>query len=163
MTQRSTSVVAILFLGLLGCQGPQASKSSLNDVSLEVAALHAVYQFQLTPEQMRAVHKMARETAGEANGSRETPKASEAFRKAVTSLRDALVKADDDELIGKLVDEMESLREKEDPQLDDAIEVTDEARKRTPELLKLLSARQVMAYLTSLGDHVADPLASPLE
>jgi hypothetical protein len=153
-------IVLALLLGwaVAGCQAPPAGPQSLNDLSLEVTALHTLYLFQLTPEQMRALQKLAPETSVEGGGAREAPKASEAYRKVLAKLREAFVKPEDDEHINKLLDELDDLREKEDPQLDDAVDITEEARKRAPEVLKQLSARQVMAYLGSLGDEVTDPL-----
>src|SRR5262249_3787692 len=122
-----------------------------------------LYLFEFTPAQLRALQKLAPETAAEAAGPREAPKASEAYRQALAKLREALVKPEDDERIAKLLEELDDLREKEDPHLDDAVDLTEAARERTSGVLKLLSARQVMAYLTSLGDEVSDPLEILLE
>jgi hypothetical protein len=142
---------------------PQAAKTTLNDLSLEVAALQTLYQFKLTPEQLKAVRHLAKETVDADGNVRHAAKGSEALRKALQSLRDALARADDPDKIAELQDAVEDLRGKEDPELDEGVEITDAARRRAPELLRRLSARQVAAYLSTYGEEAPDPLESLLE
>jgi hypothetical protein len=134
---------------------------SLNDLSMEVAALQTFYQLQLTPAQLEALRKFAKETAAESS-AREPAKASADFRRTLTALRAALVE-EDDERIDQLQDELDDLRENEKPELDDHIEMTDGARERAPELLRLLSPRQVAAYLGGHADEVPEPVERILE
>jgi hypothetical protein len=153
MTHR---ILPLVTLCLAGCQVAPA-KLSLNDLSMEVNALYIIYQLQLTPDQLRALAKLAPETAGDAE-ARETPKAGEAYRRVLTKLREALADPKDDDQIADLVEELDERHEKEAPHLDDGVTLTDGARKRTPEFLRLLSARQLRGYLESIGDEVSDPL-----
>jgi hypothetical protein len=152
---------AVVVLSLLSTSRAAADEStiggppSLNDLSMEVAALQAFHQFRLTPAQLETLRKLAKETAPEPS-ERETAKASPAFRDTVTALRNALVEGDD-ELIDQLQDKLEDLAEKEKPELDDGIEVTDAARLRAPELIRFLSGRQIASYLASHTEEIPEP------
>ena len=134
----------------------KAGPASLNELSMEVAALETLRQFDFTPQQMGRLRKLVKETAQEA-GTRPAAQASDRFRTTLAELRDALVKGDDDERINKLQDRREELLEKEDPDLDDGVEVTDAARRRAPEVLRQLTAGQVAGYLAGYGDTIPDP------
>jgi hypothetical protein len=129
---------------------------SVNELSMEVAALQALFQFDFSKSQLETLRKFAKETAQEV-GARQAAKASDDFRTTLATLRDALVKPDDEERIGRLLEHLDSLRDSENPEVDDALEITDEARSRAPEVLKLLSARQVATHLASYGDQMPDP------
>src|SRR5262249_21582281 len=141
----------------------KATKASLTELSLEVAAFQTLYLFQFTPEQMKSLRTLARETADPDGNTRHAAKATDAYRKTLENLRDALVRADDGDRIADLQEELEKLRTSEDPALDDTVELTDEARQRAPELLRRLSARQVAAFLSSYGDAAPDPVESLLD
>ena len=130
---------------------------SVNELSLEVAALQAIYQFDFTKAQLETLKKFAKETAPEV-GARQAAKTSDDFRATLAGLRDALVSARDEVRISQLQELLDSLRDSENPELDDGLEITDEARSRAPELLKLLSARQVATHLASYGDQMPDPI-----
>jgi hypothetical protein len=143
--------------------GPGKSPpSSLNDLSLEVSALQALYYFKITPAQMEKLKKLAKDTADD-TGARLAPKASDTFRQTLLDLRTALVKADNDELIDKLQEKLEDLRDAENPELDEGFEVTDAAHRKAPEVLQFLSARQVAAYLAAYGEQFPDPLEHLLD
>lgn len=134
---------------------------SLNDLSMEVAALQAIHQLQLTPAQLQMVRKFAKETAQESN-SRGAAQASAEFRRILSALRDALIDEDDEE-IDQLQEELDDLREKEKPELEESIEVTEAARQRAPELLQLLRPRQIASYLAAHAEEVPEPLERILE
>ncbi len=135
---------------------PPADPPSLNEMEMEVDALYVLYQFQFTPEQLRNLQKLARETADDL-GVRQAAKASDDYRKTLAALRDALVKADDGDKIAELQEKLDELTAKEKPELDVATEITDAARKRAPEVLRQLSARQVAGYVSIFGDTFPDP------
>ena len=80
-----------------------------------------------------------------------------------SALRTALVDDTDDELIDQLQEELDDLREEEKPELADSIEVTDDARRTAAEVLNLLSARQVAAYLANHADEIPEPLERILQ
>lgn len=138
------------------------AKLSVNDLNKEVAALQVLHYFRFTPEQMKRLQKLAPETADKHSSARAGAKVSEAYRKALESLRLALIKADDDDRIAELEEQVEGLREKEKPSLDDEYEISDEARRRAPEVLRTLFASQVTAYLNTFGEDIPDPTESLL-
>lgn len=130
---------------------------STNDLSMEVMALQSLHHFQFKPEQMQSLRKLARQTAMDA-GARPAVKASEEFRRTLSSLRHALAEASNAEHILALQQKMEKLRNDEKIELDDGVEITEAAAKHAPELMKTLSARQVAGYIALYGDEFPDPL-----
>lgn len=131
-----------------------------NDVSLEIEALQLLYQLDLTPRQLQALAKIAPDTAAPAR-ERKPAKVSAAVRQSMLELRAALRKNDADR-IDELTDKLDELKEKENPPLDDSVEVTAGARKRAPDALRLLSPKQVTDYL-NIHDELPDPMASVRE
>jgi hypothetical protein len=137
---------------------PAPGKEDLNTISLEVQALQAMHQLDLTAAQLEALAKVAGDTAGKL-GDRKPAKASDKYRKLLVDLRDAYLKGDD-ERINELNDQKDELEDSESPDLNDDIDVTDAARKETPKFLRLLTARQAVSYLALYEDDLADPRAS---
>jgi hypothetical protein len=135
----------------------KGSQPSLNDLSMEVAVLQAFRQFKFTPGQLETLRKLARETVAEPSG-REPGKASAEYRRTLAALRDALTEDDNDDVADELQLQLDELNEKEKPELDDGIEVTEAARLHAPEMLRSLSARQVAYYLANHVDEVPEPL-----
>jgi hypothetical protein len=133
----------------------QRNRSSLNDLSMEVAALQALYEFQLTPEQMKGLRQLAPETAGKP-GARQAAKASAEYAKTLVELHGALVQPAKAERIHELEEKLAELAQNEAPELDDLIELTEAACRRAPELLRQLSARQVASYIAQF--EFPDPL-----
>src|SRR5262245_43193561 len=93
-------------------------KLSLNDLSLEVAALQTLYFLQPTPEQEKALHELAPRTATQ-SGPRRPGRASAELRAALAELRQALVEDEDDDRIDELGEKVDKLREDEKPAIDD--------------------------------------------
>lgn len=134
-----------------------AKTPPVNDLSLEVAALQTLYALNLTPRQLEKLRKLAADTT-DRQPARRIPKASPKFRKGLTELRDALIKAEEDSHIDDLVKKLDDLRSSEKPELDDGVEVTDEARERAADALRLLAPSQVASYVAGLADEISDPL-----
>jgi hypothetical protein len=132
------------------------AKDDLNALSLEVAALQLVHQLGLTADQMEAIAKLAKDAVPK-ELTRKPAKVSDKYRKTLQQYHDALVKGDEDR-IDELGEDLEDLRDSEDPDLDDQVEVTDEARKLAPQALKLLGARQTATFLALYGDDLPDPV-----
>src|SRR5262249_44204372 len=84
-------------------------------------------------------------------------KASDDFRRALVDLRDALVEANDDERIDDLMDQYDELRESEQPELHDEVEVTEEAQEKAPKALRLLTAQQTAMFLGTYAEGINDP------
>jgi hypothetical protein len=123
----------------------------------DVNLLQTLDPFKLTAEQRKALRSLARETAGKPQPPKDV-KVSAELHKTLVHLRAALLKGDDKEA-DKLSEKLDELRKKEKVEFDDEeAEITETARQRAPEALKLLSAKQVALYLAAIADDVADPL-----
>lgn len=152
-------LVALTWATTAGAQ--DKSRLTLNDLSLDVAALQTLYQLQVTKTQMKALRELAAKTAS--NDVRQPAKGSDAFRMALIDLRLALIEANDDDRIGEVFERAEELRATENPTLDDAIDVTEEALEAAPRVFRMLSAKQIAAYAGLLADDLLDPLELILE
>jgi hypothetical protein len=117
---------------------------------------------KVTPAQTKVLRPIAKETAAKVKARGET-KASADFRKTLTQLHKALVDADDDESIDELLEKLDDLREAEKPELDDEVEITEEAIEQAPKVLKMLTAKQVAAFVALHADEVVDPTERLLE
>jgi hypothetical protein len=137
--------------------------TALNDLSMEVAALLALHRFEFTPPQLEALRRIVPETA-QKPGGREPGKGSARLRQGLTELRNALLSTKrDEERINDLEEQLVDLHNAGDTDLDDTIDITEAARRRAPDFLRVLSPRQVTAYLSDLGDALPDPLERLLE
>jgi hypothetical protein len=124
---------------------PAVDDLDINDLHLEVVALQALAELQLTRAQLKALAEVAEKTAMKP-GPRKEVKVTAKYRRTLASLRDALA-AGDDELTEEHTEALEALREKEAPEFDE-IEITDAARKEAPGMLKRLNARQIVGYIS---------------
>jgi hypothetical protein len=130
-------------------------ESPAHELSLEVQALRTLYQLQLTPEQLKLLQKLARETA-QPPRDRAKEKASKEYRRLLVSLRNALADEDGDR-VDSLEEQLDELVDSEKPEVDDAVEVTPAARKRVPEVLRKLKPSQLAAFYRARADGMADP------
>lgn len=133
------------------------SDPDLNHVALEVNALQTLYSLNLNDTQLKKLKTWAKEAA-QKPGKREPAKASKEYREKLLELHTTLVKAEDPELIDRLIEELDELREAEKPAIDDNVDMTDSARKRAPAALKLLLVPQLTTYIANLNDDLKDPL-----
>jgi hypothetical protein len=134
----------------------QAKTDPLIAVSMEVLALQGLETLQVTPEQMKALAKLAAETAAKPR-PRKPSVTSDKYKKKLTALRDALIKHDVDE-IQVLTAELGELQTSDKVFVDNMVDITDPARKRAPEVLKLLSPRQVAVYSATFESLLHDPV-----
>jgi hypothetical protein len=128
---------------------PKAEFSDLGDTHSEVTALQVLHALQPTPAQLDLLAKMAAKTMQKAP-LRKIVKVSDKYRKGLIALRDALC-GDDEEKIDEATADLDDIRETEDPDWEDT-EVTDEARKEAPAVLRTFSARQIAVYVGGLDD-----------
>jgi hypothetical protein len=126
------------------------------ELALEINVLRTLYYLKATPEQVQAIQKLAKETAG-ADKKRERGKVSKEYHQLLVDVRDALAQ-DDEERVEELEDQLEELTIAEAPELDEAVELTDAARKHAPRLLKQFRAHQVAGFLGMHADQIDDPL-----
>jgi hypothetical protein len=152
------ALAVIALPSIRGSRADEPKKSgelSVSDLYLEVSALRTLYYLKATPEQAQVLLKLAPETAGKAKKSK-TLKVSAEYRQLLTDLRDALAD-DDEERVESLEDQLEELTMTENPELDDHVKITEAARKRVPEVLRLFRSHQVATYIGGHVDEIADP------
>ena len=89
--------------------------------------------------------------------ARKPAKVSARYLKLLTELRDAYVNGDEDAITNKSSD-LEELRDKEEPVLDDDVDITDAVHKSAPAGLKVFSPRQVALYIVEFAEDFPDPL-----
>src|SRR5262249_55054211 len=135
---------------------PKTDALSVSDLSLEVEALRTLFYIKATPELMKMLQKLSGETAQKARQRK--GKASAEYQKALQELHDALINPVEGDALDKLDDKVDELQDREDPDLDDDVEITAAARKYMPELLKSLQPGQVDSYTEYLSDYVEQPL-----
>ena len=112
---------------------------------MEVAALRTLYLFKAGPDQAverfqasgddpdlmyTAIMKRGKIDAQKPR-SREEASVSKNYRKVLTELRAAFI-AGQEERINELSEQLDELVREEQPDLDDAVEITDQARKEAP-------------------------------
>jgi hypothetical protein len=155
--------VALLFLGEAVAHAPrEPDTTAVTMLSQEVAALQTLYALDATKAQLETLRRIARETSAPPIKGIEC-KVSDAYKKKLSDLREALVDAEDEERIGELMDQIDELKEKEKPELEDAVDVTEAAAERAPEVLRMLTAGQVAAFLGGFADDIIDPRQRLLE
>lgn len=133
--------------------GPPAT---LNQLSLEVSALQILHHLNATPAQLQQLRKLAKDTKSK-DPEVKAGKGTDKFRTALLEVHRALLDNKNSEAIDKLAEKLDALREDEKPDLDDDVELTETARRRAPEAVRLFGAPQVAAYLAGLLEDIGDP------
>jgi hypothetical protein len=128
----------------------------LISLKMEVDALEKLYHLELNARQLSAFLELDAKTAAPFPAAREARAGAE-YRKVLKELHGALLE-EDEERIDELSEKLEELQEKDPTEIDDEFEMTDAALKAAPQVFKLLSATQVVAYLAALDDEVPDPV-----
>jgi len=125
------------------------------NLELQIAALSTIHELELTPAQLRAFKEIASGIAQKADppGGEMPP----GYRAALTALRDALVK-DNEDKIDEAQEKVQDLRDKDDIDTETHIQIADEAKKQADPALKLLTVRQIANYLAAHGDEIPDPM-----
>jgi hypothetical protein len=129
---------------------------------MEVAALQSLHQFDFTKSQLETLQKLATGTM-QKSPMPNAGKVSKELRDKLVALRRALVDGKDGERISKLSDDLEALRDKEEPGLDDTVQITEAARQRVPAALRLLKPTQLAAYVADNAEDIADPADELIE
>ncbi|HEX4072568.1 MAG TPA: hypothetical protein VHX68_15410 [Planctomycetaceae bacterium] len=127
-----------------------------NLLSMELKALRILRGLEATPNQISEIARAAKTTAG-SPGQRESAKVSGPYLEAMVQMRRALVAKDDDK-IEALRTQFDQLEEKDRPDLDDQVEITDGAEIEGVRLLSIFSPLQIVAYAQSLEDDFPDPV-----
>jgi len=116
MLKCKVCILATGLIGLLASVHPECradervsrAPASLNDLSMEVAALHLLHQFRFTSEQLQYLRRLAKETSQERE-IRPAPRASEKYARLLFDLRDALL-AGNEEKVDKIQQQLDNLR-----------------------------------------------------
>ena len=141
----------------------------VNLLSMEVNALRTLYLLRGTapdlavgsqhPETRLTAIKSSKKLAECAQKGRKREKAdvSKDYHQTLIQLRAALI-AQDDANIEKFDKQLQDLQKAEEPDLDDGIEITAEARKEASSFVKVYcAADQVVAYIASYGKDLPNP------
>jgi hypothetical protein len=159
---RGLLLSAALLAVVIAVAAPPAPKANLNELSLEIAALQTLHELELSKVQLSALAKLAKESAPEGE-QRQPAKASPECAKAIGDLHAALGRGDDNR-IAECQEKLDAIMEKEEPELDNGVTVTEGARGNAADALKILNVRQVGVFLGTL--ELTDPaeyLTSALE
>jgi hypothetical protein len=138
-----------------------------NDLSMEVNSLRTMYLFRGTdpdladgtqhPDGPRLTLIRTKAENCKQKSEREPAVVSDAYRKLLVDLRAALI-AVDAARIEELDAKLQELQAKEEPDLDDQIEITDLSRKSTIALVKTeFTAEQAANYIASYGRELPNP------
>jgi hypothetical protein len=158
---RSGLAALLMTVGLGACWSHELKEPqrrfSIHELSLEVAALQSLYDFRFTPVQLKVLAKLAPETR-EDDRPRTRVRVSREFEQALQALHKALSDPSDEDRINEALEAYAKIQEKEDPDLEDQVEITDAAKEKAPEILRSLSARQLATFLAGYGDEFPDPV-----
>lgn len=167
MTRRIFLFTGLVALGLIAVAAdcnptiaqkkttPTATTEDPRRLAQEVAALQTLYYIQLSPKQLLATARLCKDTAT-AQGPPTQIKVSAKFRKALTDLRTALI-TDQDERVSDLNSKLDKLFDDENVEIDDRMPINDAARRKAPELAKLLYPSQVAFLIADIDNDSLDP------
>jgi hypothetical protein len=126
----------------------------------QVEALETLQQFDLTPEQLRAIQKIVGSVKPATMPNR--AKISDDYRSALSDYRKALITGDEDK-IADAEDKVAEIRDKDENATTPDIDATESARKAAPDLLAILKPSQIASYISEHADDVPDPLQTMID
>ena len=132
--------------------------ADINNLAMEVNALRTMYLFQfgrVNGQGYEGIKFLAKETPPKVH-KREAANASENYVKALIELREAFITGQEDR-INDLSEQLEELAKDEQPDIDDANEITDLVRKNAPRLLGYLRPEVMVRYLSAYGKDFPAP------
>ncbi len=161
ITRRAAGASLGLILLAGASLGQDPAKVNVNLFLLDIQALQTIDALDLRPAQLEALAALAKTTADE-NRKRDPAKVSNEYRKTVVALRAALLKGAEN--VDELQEKLDELDEKEDPEVDTAVNLTDAARQKAPALLRQLGPAQITSLLKhSEPEDPVEILAEALE
>jgi hypothetical protein len=137
----------------------------VNDLSMEVAALRTMYLLKASPDEdlpdrnqfnALAFLSQGQKPTAQPPRDRSEAKVSKNYRKVLADLRAAFI-VNNEGRIRELSDQLEEITKDEQPELDDAVEITEPARKSTHRLLLYFDANRTVPYLAAYGKEFPDP------
>jgi tetratricopeptide (TPR) repeat protein len=126
-----------------------APPADVNALSMEVAVLRTLFLLKAAPHHLEKIRTQFKDGVMKPR-KREAADASPEYKKTLTDLRAALIAGDEDR-VNELSDQLEELAKDDEPDVDDAVEISEEARKLAPKLLTAFDANLVVGYLASYG------------
>jgi hypothetical protein len=158
----ASCLIVLLVFTPARAEGPsKGGKATPSELAMEINALRTLYYLKATPEQAQALLKMSKSTTAPAK-RRQKSKLSADYRRLMEEVRDALAD-DEEERVEMLEDQLEEKTIREAPEIDDSVEITDAARKHTPQVLKMLRAQQAAMFLGMYAEQIPDPRERLLE
>ena len=142
--------------------GEAPAPAGVRELSLQVWALRGIHELDLTDTQLRSLRPMASpvDIAGVKPAKTDVP---DKYVKSLRSIRQALIKRDDEDQIAELQDDLESMREDDDIELDDTVTISPAARSKVPELMRLITPSQAAGYIAKYQDEIPDPVESLMD
>jgi hypothetical protein len=138
----------------------------VNDLSMQVAALRTMYLLKASPDQapelpdrnqFNAIAMCAQHpSTAQPPRDRSEAKVSKNYRKVLADLRAAFI-VNNDGRVRELSNQLEELTKDDEPELDDAVEITNPARNNTHRLLLYYDANRTVPYLAAYGKEFPDP------
>jgi hypothetical protein len=144
----------LLLVFVAGRSTATAGEPDVHALTLQVSALQSLHDLDLTRDQLSAVAKLAEGAANKAKPGKSVT-VTPAYRTALTQLRDALIKGDD-EKIEQCRTKFDEIADKELVDIEDQVDVTVAARQKLPQFMKLLTVYQIASYIGSLD--LSDPV-----
>jgi hypothetical protein len=129
---------------------------SLSDMHLEVEALGTLYTLKATPEQMKEIQKLAKETMQSGRVYKD-PMVNDNYKQVLEDLHAALALATDDDQIDNLYDQYDQLNQSDKPKFDDEYEISEAARKAVPKLVRQFKPGQIAGLISYKVDEIVDP------
>jgi hypothetical protein len=126
----------------------------------QVAALETLQQFDLSPDQLRAIQKLA--SSVKPAKVADHVKISDEYRNALSEYRKALLTGDEDK-IADAEDKVSDIRDKDENATEPDIDATESAREAAPKLLAILHPSQVASYISEHSDDVPDPVQTMID
>jgi hypothetical protein len=136
---------------------PIATPADLNDLSMRVRAMEALYELDLSPAQMTVLRGMAGMTGVADVRQRTAAKGTAKLTSTLKDLHEALAR-DDVEKVSDLRVALDDAEDDDAVDLDDDVKATEASRSRAADALKMLKAGQIAAYLAEHADEVTDPV-----
>jgi hypothetical protein len=158
MRQAHCLVTALALLAIL-CPAARlfaqtAAKNDAVKLELEVDALAALNDLQLSSEQAAALRDLASDTAAKVDQSSGPVDAD--YQAALAEVRLAILSRNDDR-IDQAQDKLTDLAQKRDADSEPDIDDSDVAKAKAPGFLKSLAASQIAHYLAQNADNVENP------
>ena len=136
-------------------RGDNIADTDTVNLQLEVDALFALHDLNLSPDQLTALQGLISDTEGKLS---DPPTAITAECKAALKTTQTCLLCKDQGKIDDAEDKLGILEDKQDPDSDPDISQSGAAKEKAGTFLKMLSAKQVASYIAENSDNLHDPV-----